>query len=581
MAGSIAAAVLLNSVVLSYRISHDSVETDWATVSRSANEQRASEIAARVLHDSPGMLHSGSPSVTPDSDCAIRELAYNYGKHLAPSQGDFQSLFDAMQLGACNVTAPKSPRTKPVGDEKSLPAVEDPLPPATPHHALIFVAPHGAASSSDVVSIRDAIQHSRVLRTKHNARFSSSTALPFFAATIVLRAGTHFIGGTSPIQLGREDSHLTLRSAPGVRAVVSGGVPLSDLKWTSSTNTACAASKGCFQASLKDVKQLPADVLGLRRNGVREIRARYPNYDPELSSVIDGNLQIHDGREGWIASKTSWIPQTAAGQKMNGISPWPPTTKAQTIVINASDWPGVEWPMQIMTTLPNGTTIAQPDGWTGEGDWGEYWVGIGGTCIDRSPPAGYWCAPAAPRHISTPNHPSGVSPTEAQLPNLPYTHAEGGKGAVIHAWRPGHWYTNIFEVATAIARDPSKPTAWEIFPNINAVRGKCKTVTSCDKGVYALGTFNSTNECWAAANASAVKEKYTLGRYVSSRACVRALLLVTFSHFARALSLSLSRSRSRSLSLALALSLLSLARQFHLPSNRFRCSVGLALLRDG
>jgi hypothetical protein len=168
--------------------------------------------------------------------------------------------------------------------------------------------------------------------------------------------------------------------------VVSGGVPLSDLEWTSSTNTACAASKGCFQASLKDVKQLPADVLGLRRNGVREIRARYPNYDPELSSVIDGNLQIHDGREGWIASKTSWIPQTAAGQKMNGISPWPPTTKAQTIVINASDWPGVEWPMQIMTTLPNGTTIAQPDGWTGEGDWGEYWVGIGGTCIDRSPP---------------------------------------------------------------------------------------------------------------------------------------------------------------------------------------------------
>ena len=295
MSGSIA-AVLLNSVVLSYRITHDSVETDWAAVSRSANEQRASEIAARVLHDSPGMVHSGSPSVTPDSDCAIRELAYNYGKHLAPSQGDFHALFDAMQLGACNVTAPKSPRTTPVGDEQSLPAVDDPLP-VTPHHALIFVAPHGAASSSDVVSIRDAIQHSRALRTKHNARFSSSIEIPSFAATIVLRAGTHFLGGTSPIQLGREDSHLTLRSAPGVRAVVSGGVPLSDLTWTSSTNTACAASKGCFQASLKGVKHLPADVLGLRRNGVREIRARYPNYDPELSSVINGNLQIHDGIE--------------------------------------------------------------------------------------------------------------------------------------------------------------------------------------------------------------------------------------------------------------------------------------------
>ena len=53
-----------------------------------------------------------------------------------------------------------------------------------------------------------------------------------------------------------------------------------------------------------------------------------------------------------------------------------------------------------MTITTNGT--ADPDEWTGEGEWGQYWLGAGGTCVDRSPPVGYWCAPGAPRRISTP-----------------------------------------------------------------------------------------------------------------------------------------------------------------------------------
>jgi len=36
-------------------------------------------------------------------------------------------------------------------------------------------------------------------------------------------------------------------------------------------------------------------VPGLRREGVREIRARYPNFDPEIGSVIDGQIHVHDG----------------------------------------------------------------------------------------------------------------------------------------------------------------------------------------------------------------------------------------------------------------------------------------------
>ena len=34
---------------------------------------------------------------------------------------------------------------------------------------------------------------------------------------------------------------------------------------------------------------------GLRRDGVREIRARYPNFDPEMDATIGGVRHYHDG----------------------------------------------------------------------------------------------------------------------------------------------------------------------------------------------------------------------------------------------------------------------------------------------
>ena len=161
-----------------------------------------------------------------------------------------------------------------------------------------------------------------------------------------------------------------------------------------------------------------------------------------MDSVIDGKLHFHDGGgtgSGWIngTEASHWI---AAGDNgMNGIAgQWPPTTAATTYVMSATDWPSVDWPMAIMV---NGT--AMRDSWTGEGSWGQFWIGVNGTCIDRSPAAGYWCAPRAPRRISVPNHPVGLNPNSSMLPHFPYANATGG---VVHSWRPSHWYTNMFEI---------------------------------------------------------------------------------------------------------------------------------------
>ena len=81
---------------------------------------------------------------------------------------------------------------------------------------------------------------------------------------------------------------------------------------------------------------------------------------------------------------------------------------------------------------PGGTT------WTGEGDWGEFFQGKGGPCKNMTPDYGYWCAHDAPRGITQHESPSGVILDPANMPNAPYSDVSD---AVVHAWRPSHWYT--------------------------------------------------------------------------------------------------------------------------------------------
>ena len=338
------------------------------------------------------MVHSGTPDgVLTDTDCAIRRAAFDYGKRLQPQKGAFAALYDALQLSSCGVPAPAAA-------DVWLPLGE-PLP---SEQRVLYVAASGVAPrEGDYPTLAAAVAASRRL---------------IKPLTIALRQGTHFLL-SGAILLNALDSGLTIRNFPGERAVLSGGRPISPL-WKPSA----VCGDGCFEASLSgQVSEVP----GLRRDGEREIRARYPNFDPERDAVINGTYMVHDGRSGMINATTTWIASGARG--MNGYNgTWPPTATAQAFVVDARDWPSVDWPMAITT---NGS--ADRDSFTGEGSWGEFWVGVGGSCADREPPAGYWCAPGAPRHISAPNHASGIVLNRSQLPHLPYGRPEG---AVVHSW---------------------------------------------------------------------------------------------------------------------------------------------------
>lgn len=93
---------------------------------------------------------------------------------------------------------------------------------------------------------------------------------------IVLRKGTHYI--PKMIQFGSEDSNLLLTNYNNEHVILSAGIPLDGCSWKKYKHD----SDGLhfYQCKLPENSTI-SDITGLRVNGKRMIRARYPNGDPE------------------------------------------------------------------------------------------------------------------------------------------------------------------------------------------------------------------------------------------------------------------------------------------------------------
>ena len=139
------------------------------------------------------------------------------------------------------------------------------------------------------------------------------------------------------------------------------------------------------------IKTIP----GLRVNGRRAIRARYPNADPEMDF-------------GSTLTPT-WLDPTS-----------PP---AAAFTVNPAE--------PLRNTCDSYQT---------------YEAGVGGACAMYDPPVSYW---GGPDNITRgygrfmPRHPSGFVADKSILPNTPY---KNGKTAIVHAWRTAHWFSLMYEV---------------------------------------------------------------------------------------------------------------------------------------
>ena len=210
-------------------------------------------------------------------------------------------------------------------------------------------------------------------------------------STIILRAGTFY--QSEVLELTSADKGLTIQNYPNEEVWISGGKVITpqwekyDVDRSKNTNI----YKATFSKNITFLS-----IPGLRVNNKRAIRARYPNADPELGF-------------GSTLTADKWLPPTLPQKPDKEINPSDPFR-------NSSN------------------------------SFTKYELGIGGPCKNFDPPAGYWCgthiAGGGP-HIYT--VPSGMTIGKKKLPNLPY---KNPVGAIIQAWRPGHWASWMFEVGS-------------------------------------------------------------------------------------------------------------------------------------
>ena len=155
--------------------------------------------AAYAVVATPPFINPGTPAGVPASyDCAVRKHAWEYGKTTLPQRGDFKTLYDALQLQACDVPTPSTEDTW--------------TPPQypTPSSGAIFVDSKAAHSGSGTKEAPF-----RTIAEALSAAVSPST--------ILLREGTYH---TEQLRLTQKHSKVTIQNYEGERAVVSGAVPL-------------------------------------------------------------------------------------------------------------------------------------------------------------------------------------------------------------------------------------------------------------------------------------------------------------------------------------------------------------------
>ena len=223
-------------------------------------------------------------NVDSEVDCALKELAWEFGRHLLPKRGQFKELYDALQLKTC-------------GADPS-PARSFPLRPTLPPeylHRLEFKQAINIYVDANKGNDNNPGTIDQPLRTVHRAVELWRENITQ-SGTIYLREGTYFFENT--LILGPQDSGLTITGYENEQAVLSGG-RLYSFNWETYKN----GSK-IMMANLRD--QYPNIFDTLFINGRRAVRARYPNGNPETTG-------LHTNPTGYVPNAEKWVPPLSYG----------------------------------------------------------------------------------------------------------------------------------------------------------------------------------------------------------------------------------------------------------------------------
>ena len=139
----------------------------------------------------------------------------------------------------------------------------------------IYVAPHGSDSNPGTRQQPFA----SLQRAQHEARaLKQHTTQPI---TVWVRGGTYYLEAPlvfTPEDSGTSEAPISYMAYPQEIVTISGGRKLN-CRWK-------PFKSGIMQCSVSDGKQKPLNFTQLFVDGKRQVRARYPNYDPQKPSRI-------------------------------------------------------------------------------------------------------------------------------------------------------------------------------------------------------------------------------------------------------------------------------------------------------
>lgn len=225
-----------------------------------------------------------------------------------------------------------------------------------------------------------------------------------------------------------EDSGLTIESAPGEFAWLSGGIPLADLQWSQ-----YKTENNVWMASLEHITDDLENIQGLftLKDQARYSRARFPNADVETAQWgYDSPLRLNFSIDP--SNVSAWHRPTS-----NGEAPAP-------FFIDLTD------PSNPTGFLKNNSQMTE---------YNTYTTGTGGVCDsvwDTSEQPSYWCSKASGGGWAFVDFQAAQSGQLGLPVGMTYADVErlarlkswrNATGAVVHAWHSQSWFVNMFEVA--------------------------------------------------------------------------------------------------------------------------------------
>lgn len=446
-------------------------------------------------HELLNMLQRKAPAgVDPAFECDWRGLAYSFAAKIQPFRpaSAFQNIFDGLELGSlCNQTFSPPANAVAVSTSKSAHVAA----------TVLYVDPVNGDDSFPG-TLQQPLQHVAVAVQK--ARGAPRPA------SVILRDGVHRL--TSTLQLGAEDSGLSIAAYPGEAPVISGGYalktawapynvssePSNNAQWVVQTGEnnmwgqwPSSVISNASTAASADVCQALCDAAA---NSTSNPCQGFIWYDPKSYGSPWGGICF-------LRRDAVYAPTAQAGVT-SGYRPAPPVP--QNVWVSDLGSAGTPLPLSVVTTnewvltllvsddggrspqrafrarFPNADpeTDLFPAGWAAGGAritsapnmdtqvinisvpgaytpsmFDAFYWGTGGPCdrFQTEPLGSYWCQPngrVAGAEYFV-NSPEGLLATPGILPHAPYTSGVAQNGGTLNYWRSGHWFTQHTRLAGA------------------------------------------------------------------------------------------------------------------------------------